>query len=137
MAIEAPFAATFPLPFRVMLLGGVGILCWALNLHGLELLGVDVMDALEVKTHDNHHLPSAVRSRQSARSLYLSTYRVFIAYSAWGFLGWTLFRIYTRGSLDLVDHYKFIPAVFGLVAVMALISPFNNFHKRERDVFLM
>ena len=41
LPIEAPFAASFPLPYRVFVLSGLGILGWATNLHGLHALGID------------------------------------------------------------------------------------------------
>lgn len=135
LAIEAPFAATFPLPFRVMLLGGLGLLCWATNLHGLQLLGIDAADALELKAYDG--FSSLAHPVHSTRALYDVTYKLFYAYSTWSFVGWAFFRYCTRGDFDLVDRYKATPAIFFLLSFMVLICPFNIFHKRERDQFLV
>jgi hypothetical protein len=52
-----PLSASFPLPFRVLVLIGFSILLWATNLHVLHLLGIDVgwildfRDAPEVRQH--------------------------------------------------------------------------------------
>ena len=54
--IEAPFAASFPLPFRVLVLAGTGILCWATNLHGLHILGIDAAAALDIRPFDANSL---------------------------------------------------------------------------------
>ena len=48
---ELAFSAHFPLPFRVLFLGCLGILGWATNLHGLTALGIDAASALELSTH--------------------------------------------------------------------------------------
>lgn len=137
--IEAPFAASFPLPFRVILLGGLGLLGWATNLHGLYLLDIDAAGALELRAHDAHSLsvPRLTAAPQDAYVLSMSVYRLFYAYAAWSLLGWAFFRYYTHGDPALVDGYKIIPAVFGLALVMALITPSNYFERLERDQFLL
>lgn len=134
--IEAPFAATFPLPFRVILLGGLGILGWATNLHGLHLLKIDAIGALEIRGHDHLSTFRLTTAPQDAYALARSVYKLFGVYTLWSFFGWTLFRLCTHDELHLVDVYKFIPAVFGLSIVMGLISPMNVFERRIRDTFL-
>ena len=42
---EISFSTSFPLPYRVLVLGAVGVLGWATNLHGLTLLGIDAASA--------------------------------------------------------------------------------------------
>lgn len=41
-----PFSETFPPPYRVLLLLALGIAGWALNLHGLQALGIDTEEVL-------------------------------------------------------------------------------------------
>lgn len=47
------FSATFPLPFRVLFLVGLAILLWAVNLHVLHLLGLDVSWVLDIRDGDD------------------------------------------------------------------------------------
>ena len=60
---EITFSVNFPLPYRVLALGAVGILGWATNLHGLHLLGIDATSALELSTRSAHH--SSAREKGS------------------------------------------------------------------------
>ncbi|KAG8900377.1 hypothetical protein FRB99_006100 [Tulasnella sp. 403] len=43
-------SAFVPLPFRVLLLVGLGIICWATNLHILHRLGIDTSSVFETRT---------------------------------------------------------------------------------------
>jgi hypothetical protein len=136
---QVPLAATFPLPFRVLFLVALGVLGWATNLHGLQLLGIDAPSALGFHTSTSH-LP--LRSPSSgghlpARSFYQPLYRIFIAYTVWCFAGWVLFRAATQSDTTLVDIFRYVPAVCILGAVTALVCPYDVFHKRERDWFLL
>lgn len=47
------FSASFPLPFRVLTLVGLEILLWAINLHVLTSLGVDVGCALDLSEDES------------------------------------------------------------------------------------
>ncbi|TDL25926.1 EXS-domain-containing protein [Rickenella mellea] len=141
--LEASFAATIPLPFRVLFLAGTGILCWATNLHGLYLLGVNPAAALEYKSHDPRNLPSrritgGSNSLPQPAALYRPVYRLFLAYSIWTFVGWIAFRAHTSDNTSVwnVDTYKYIPSIVILVICMVLVSPFNYFGKHERDQFI-
>ena len=135
---QVPLAATFPLPFRVLFLVALGVLGWATNLHGLQLLGIDGPGALELRASSSH-LP--LRSPSSgghlpARSFYLPLYRIFITYTSWCVVAWLLFRAATQSDIALVDIFRYIPAVCILGLITALVCPFDVFHKRERDWFL-
>ncbi|EJD02886.1 EXS-domain-containing protein [Fomitiporia mediterranea MF3/22] len=138
--IEAPFAASFPLPFRVLVLAGTGILCWATNLHGLHILGIDAAAALDIRPFDaNPHAPLRLTSSGPPDVLALAraVYRLCIAYAFVVFTGWALFRLATHGDLALVDLFKWMPAVTMLVVVMLAVSPFEILEKRVRDMFLI
>ena len=100
--IEAPFAASFPLPFRVLVLAGAGILCWATNLHGLHFLGVDAASALEFRSQDSygyahsaHSLRHSLTNPNPPDSLALARaiYRLCISYAFVVFSGWAIFRV--------------------------------------------
>lgn len=140
--IEAPFAAEFPLPFRVLVLIGLGILCWATNLHGLKLLNVDVASALDLRAHDDSYLPrlrltTSPHAASSSFVPYKAVYRLFLSYVAVSLAGWTLFRLCSQDKLALVDTCKFVPAVLWLSILMIVVSPFAVMQKAERDRFLV
>lgn len=143
--IEAPFAESFPLPFRVFVLVGTGFLAWATNLHALIALRIDVAGALDLRPLDADHaqtrfrltqLPGSSAGPQDALAHARAVYRLCAAYALWVFAAWTVFRTATHGDALLVDAYKFVPAVTALSLVMFLISPFNILERRLRDLFL-
>ena len=150
---EIAFSARFSLPFRVLFLGGLGILGWATNLHGLNALGIDAASALELSTHQPHRLANHSYAASepdtplpTARSgwkfvphpstLYGPVYKLFLYYAGVSLFGWACYQHATRGDVELVDVYKFIPSVLMLLLLMMLVSPFDVFEKRERDKFL-
>ncbi|KAG1878372.1 EXS family-domain-containing protein, partial [Suillus subluteus] len=133
-----PLSTSFPLPFRVLFLIGLGILGWATNLHGLHLLGIDAGSALELHP-GRAFLPtssSSSRVSSSPRVSYMSVYRLFAGYASWCFAGWSFFRLATHSNTVLVDTFKYIPALSSLGVLTTLICPFELCQKRERDVFL-
>jgi len=144
--VEIPFAATFPLPFRVLFLAGMGILGWATNLHGLNMLGIDAASALELRKTSTDYSPlrSPLPTRRSSGfklvtnpgSVYDAIYRLFAVFSAWCFFAWAIFRFLTHGNVVLVDIFRYVPAICALGVSIILICPFDVIHKRERDMFL-
>ncbi|KAF8555277.1 EXS-domain-containing protein [Imleria badia] len=135
---QVPLAATFPLPFRVLFLVALGVLGWATNLHGLQLLGIDGPGALELQATSGH-LPLRSPSsggHLSARAFYKPLYQIFIGYSAWCIIAWLAFRAATHSDTILVDIFRYVPAVCILGAVTVLVCPYDILHKRERDWFL-
>ncbi|KAF7428214.1 hypothetical protein PC9H_007435 [Pleurotus ostreatus] len=139
---EHTLAAVFPLPFRVLLLVGVGILGWATNVHGLDLLKVDIVGTMELRTHDTSQpisLPLRANGHQHpprARFIYSSTYKLFGIYCAWGLASWLLYCSATWNDPSLVDAFGYIPAISALCIILVLISPFEICQKFERDKFL-
>lgn len=139
---EYTLAAVFPLPFRVLLLVGVGILGWATNVHGLDLLKVDIVGTMELRTHDTSQpisLPLRANGHQHpprARFIYSSTYKLFGIYCAWGLASWLLYCSATWNDPSLVDAFGYIPAISALCIILVLISPFEICQKFERDKFL-
>ncbi len=142
---EAIFSATFPLPFRALFLVGLGILSWATNLHGLRILGLNPTTALHLNSYLNRSqyaerfLPPAQgrRSKWSdPQAIYTPVYTLFFQYSFVTVVAWLLYRHATQGKLELVDVYRFIPAVACLFLFMLLASPSKAFERFERDAFL-
>ncbi|TFK54118.1 EXS-domain-containing protein [Heliocybe sulcata] len=136
---EISSAVSFPLPFRVLVLVGLGILGWATNLHGLTLLGIDISGAFSFTGHGGHVLSPLPIDRhvQPRYSFYAPVYRLFISYSSWCFLAWCIFRLSTHNDPLLVDVFKFIPGLACLCVLLFLASPFDVLQKRERDAFLL
>jgi len=148
VAEEITFSALFPLPYRVLFLGGLGILGWATNVHGLTAFGIDAAATLELNTH---HQPqrlttSGTDALPTTRSgwkfvahpsmVYSPIYRLFVQYTAVTLVGWLMYRHATHGDIELVDVFKFIPAVTLLILAMLLVSPFNVAERKERDKFI-
>lgn len=150
---EIAFSARFPLPFRVLCLGGLGILGWATNLHGLNALGLDAAAALELSTHQPHRLThhsydgsepdtplpttrGGWKLVPHPATLYGPVYCLFAYYTAFSLFCWACYQHATGSDVELVDVYKFIPGVLMLFLLMMLVSPFDVFEKRERDKFL-
>lgn len=150
---EIAFSTNFPLPYRVLALGAVGILGWATNLHGLNLLGIDAATALELSTRQPKARPPSSSPSSSISSLPLPThngwklvthpatiyrpvYRLFAQYSLLVLASWVLYYHSAGGHFELVDLFKFIPAVTMICLAMFLVCPFDFFEKRERDKFL-
>lgn len=134
---QVPLAAIFPLPFRVLFLVSLGVLGWATNLHGLQLLGIDGPGALELQP-SNSYLPlrSPSSGHLSPHTCYVALYRIFIEHTGWCFAAWLVFRAATLSDTALVDTFRYIPAVCILVVLTVLVCPCDVFHKRERDCFL-
>jgi hypothetical protein len=144
--VEIPFAATFPLPFRVLCLAGMGILGWATNLHGLNILGIDAAAALELRKASTEYAPlrAPLPTHQgpgfklflNPAATYYPIYRLFAVFVAWCFIAWSIFRLLTRGDVVLVDIFRYVPAICSLGVLVVLICPLDVFYKRERDMFL-
>ncbi|PBK91509.1 EXS-domain-containing protein [Armillaria gallica] len=136
---EINWAVSFPLPFRVMVLVGLGILGWATNLHGLKIYGVDAVSTMELRV-DPSQQPISLRIAgvhlSTPSSTYGPVYRLALAYFSWCFTSWALFRYLTYGNVVLTDVFGYIPGVSTLIILFVLVCPFNIFHKRERDKFL-
>ncbi|KAJ7076336.1 EXS family-domain-containing protein [Mycena belliarum] len=140
---EIPIVLSFPLPFRVLVLTGLGILGWASNLHGLDVLGVDVVAAMDLRvdasgahSHLPPHLSGGAKPPSHPSVIYTAVYRLWAVYSIWCFCSWATFRYLTYGNMRLVDAFGYIPAISALVVLLVLFLPVDTFYKRERDKFL-
>ncbi|KAF8585981.1 EXS-domain-containing protein [Ramaria rubella] len=137
-------AFTFvPLPWRVMLLTGAGILCWASNLHFLHLMGVDTAHVLEMHSHIKLRRPFTPAASHfdltaftSSGRLYPAVYKLFVTYTAWSLGSWLLFNALCRGDPEMMDQYKMIPQLCAIGILAILVCPFNVVCKSERELFL-
>ncbi|KAJ7594317.1 EXS family-domain-containing protein [Mycena floridula] len=137
---EISLGVTFPLPFRVLVLCGLGILGWATNLHGLSWFGVDFVHAMDLR--ELHQKPPSLRRQNSFRNspeipnFYKSVYRLFAVYSVWCTAAWLVYRLATHGNSVLVDTFGFIPGLTALVCLLSLLCPFNIIERPQRAKFL-
>ncbi|KAF8997345.1 EXS-domain-containing protein [Hymenopellis radicata] len=136
---EINYTTAFPLPFRVLVLAGIGILGWATNLHGLEAFGIDVVDTMELRVDINQR-PTSIRiggfTFTPPSPLYGPVYRISAAYFGWCFLSWAIYRYATDGNFLFIDVFGYIPGVSALLILFILVCPYNIFYKHERDKFL-
>ena len=125
---------TFPLPYRIFLLTGLGILGWAINLQSLDAFGIDPIAAMDLRSDPKIMMP-AHPNRFKVLVLYTSVYRISIVYFTMCLLSWGLYRLATRGDASLVDSYGYIPSVTAVVILLILVWPYDVFFKCERDKF--
>ncbi|KAH9485107.1 Protein ERD1-like protein 1 [Psilocybe cubensis] len=140
---EIQYHLSFPLPYRALLLIGLGIFGWASNLHGLDILGVDAVSAMDLRTDTYssnsvmpvHHSTSFRHTK--AAILYHSVYRIFFSYATACFFSWTIYRFVTQGDPLRVDAYGYIPGITAIALLLILLCPYNIMFLHERAKFTM
>jgi hypothetical protein len=143
------FSVVFPLPYRCLVLVGIGILGWATNLHGLYFLGIDTGHALDIRRQETSTSTALGSLRtstglHSSRSisyahpstLYGPIYRLFLIYASFTAASWLFFRITTAGLASTTDSAKYIPSVTFIIIIATLLSPWLFPHRQERFTFL-
>lgn len=147
------FSASFPLPFRVLFLIGFAILLWAVNLHVLSVLGLDVSWVLDIRDGDDgdHNvdldtpLPISTASsrtgtpdqfgavsRPESTKLYGPVYRLFLIYTLWVGGGWVLFRLITGDDTSAMERWRGLIAAIALVPALLSLTPWRGPAYRER-----
>ncbi|KIY74460.1 EXS-domain-containing protein [Cylindrobasidium torrendii FP15055 ss-10] len=136
---EIDWTIPFPLPFRVLVLIGLGLLGWATNLHGLEAAGLDPISTLDLRIEQAPHISIRVFgiSFTPPSPLYGPLYRLSATYFSCVLATWVIFRYATGGDPLLVDVFGYIPGAFALILTFILVCPFNIFQRTERDKFLL
>jgi len=135
----SPIAVAFPLPFHIFVLVGLAILGWATNLHGLDIAGIDVISAMDLRTDGANPLPahhSHVRHSSNLSAHYRALYQICMVYCLLGLLSWAGYRHATRGDPLLMDAFGYIPGITALLALSILLCPYNVLHRTERRRFL-
>lgn len=149
---DSQFSLVLPLPYRCMLLVGIGILGWATNLQGLYFLGVDTSYALDIRrpgSMDNGYeslsIPNTASSSRMTRgttsyahpsTLYRPIYKIFAYYSVLTLASWLLFRLVSADSKDDIDSSKFILSLTIFIITVSLFWPWSSAQKHERYTFL-
>ncbi|KAF5370663.1 hypothetical protein D9758_001936 [Tetrapyrgos nigripes] len=132
---EISYAVSFPLPYRVLSLVGLGILGWATNLHGIDILGIDVVSTLALDTRSSTGDVFSKHTR-TASDIYKTVYKIAALYASWCFVSWITFRSAAGSDVSLVDVFGYVPAVSALLVLLVLVCPFDILYKSERDKFL-
>ncbi|BEJ15597.1 hypothetical protein CspHIS471_0502020 [Cutaneotrichosporon sp. HIS471] len=128
------FSASFPLPFRVLFLIGLAILLWAVNLHVLSLLGLDVSWALDIRDGDDTVFDDAPRQPSHVPSQYLygPVYKLFLGYTTWCVAGYTLFRAICGDDTDSMERWRGLVGVICVIPFVATLAPIRGLGYRER-----
>lgn len=134
------FSASFPLPFRVLFLVGLAILLWAVNLHVLSLLGLDVSWALDIRdgddavTFNNSELqpPPRAPSHVPTNYLYGPVYKLFVAYTGWCVAGWGAFRFVSGDDTEAMERWRGLVGLVCIVPLAVLLTPWRGIGYRER-----
>lgn len=145
-------SAFLPLPFRVLSLVGLGIVCWTTNLHFLHLLGIDTSSVLETRTDKiplstppSPPTPGGNRARtrhpvhsssSASHSPYVPLYRLLFCYNAWVLTCYALYNLSVKGDMQKMDQARVVITLAATGVVAGLFCPFNILAKRERDIFL-
>lgn len=108
---EWDFSGTVPLPYRVLLMGCIGIFAWASNIHILSHLRVDVSNLLFSSpplsgVYTNH--PRHARDRHVSKStplsaLYRSIYSLGTAFLIMVLINMWMYKWVVAGS-ETMDH---------------------------------
>jgi len=144
--------AFVPLPFRVLGLIALGLLCWASNLHILHLLGLDVARVLDTRTdkatlpapnsrpdspvHRDTAPPVASKSYSYLINLHSPVYHIFAWFFTWTLVNYSIFVHQVRGDIQHMDKFRAIPAFAAAGVLAALFCPLNILQKRDRIIFL-
>lgn len=130
------FSAFIPLPYRVVFLVGGGILFWALNLHGLHVLGIDPAHALGVTRSPAGYSP-LFAPEHNPPTLHSPVYGLFALYALWSALNWLVFHFATTGGSESVfDNFRIMPLVCIVGILCVLFAPMDICYRKERRLFL-
>jgi hypothetical protein len=143
-----PLSASFPLPFRVLVLIGLAILLWATNLHILHLLGINApkvldfreTDPVEVETElpldgDEFQQRTIGEVEGHGEKGYMVIYKLALLYSLFVGFGWVVFRLITGGEVDSMERWRGLVGVVVLCAGAGLVVPWKGIGERERRGF--
>jgi hypothetical protein len=121
---DLSFGLLVPLPFRIVTLLTLGLFCWASNLHGLHLFGIDPANSLGFHT-----------ARSNAPAWY-PIYSIASIIGAWNGANWVLYLMTNSRHFILEDRQSLFPFVSLAGTVFMLILPMNFIFRRERQAFL-
>lgn len=115
-----------PLPFRVAIIVVLGVWCWAVNLHYLHVVKIDVPALIRY--------PS--RSNATAPSHHLSTYRLATLLSGTLAINLLLYWFLTHNSPKQVLRYEGLPIFYLLLLAACFFLPVRYTAGKGRSRFL-
>ena len=130
------FSVKFPLPYRVLFLLGLGGVCWASNLHILDLAGIDTATALQSRPDSSVNVsrPRHPYSNQSYTPSHASVYKIMSLYFGLIGLSWVLFSLSTGADRTRLDEFRFIPTVTTVGLLFAATVPLSSTYKVYRSI---
>lgn len=129
-SVSISLSASFPLPFRILVLVSLGALCWALNLHVLHLVGIDTAVVLDIRSASspNEHIHPS--------TLYPPVYQLAACLAVWTGLCWILgFQVIAGGDGESAVG-KTIAAMSLFLAVALVFLPADRLKKSERMLLI-
>jgi len=140
---DVSFVVSFPLPFRVLFLIGLGIVGWGANLHGLHIGGINAVRVLGLRTNADddisHTIPHTNHANQNIpepKAVYMPIYRLGGFYGSFCLAAWVVYHFAAEGDPTLADVYKFIPSLCALVLAVLFLLPHNILARFHRDAFI-
>ncbi|KAF9290214.1 protein-ER retention protein [Mortierella alpina] len=163
---EWDFSGTVPLPYRVLLMGCIGIFAWASNIHILSHLRVDVSNLLFSSpplsgiytNHPRHNRDKFVAKSSSLSALYRSTYTLGLAFLTMVLVNMWMYKWVVagsgakdqresadkvaediRGGMGMTGNARagIVVPIMGYMTVLFMVFvPFNILFKKERYRFL-
>ena len=138
-SVSSTFSSHFPLPFRILVLVSGGILCWALNLHVLHLLGIDtglILDIRNTSSTASDGIGHASSSHVHPSKLYRGVYQLAGFYAVWTAVCWIFgFQILAGGDGNAFTS-RVVSGFSIAMAVAFLLLPVDKLKKQERGMFL-
>ena len=139
-SVSSTFSSHFPLPFRILVLVSCGILCWALNLHVLHLLGIDTGLILDIRNTSNTGEAAgaghASASHVHPSKLYGGVYQLSGFYATWTAACWILgFQVLAGGDGNALTS-RVVSGFSIAMAIAFLLLPIDKLKKQARSMFL-
>lgn len=108
--------------FYILLFAFSTLFFFASNLHILSLLLIDTHKVLDIPRSD---------TRRTTPSLHAPLYALSLIGAAWTAVGYALWT-----ALDGAQgKWRGVPALTGLVVVLAVVAPMNVLYRKERRMF--
>ncbi|KAJ5553142.1 hypothetical protein N7494_002520 [Penicillium frequentans] len=124
------FGLVFPFPLRIAAVLVAGFWGWAINLHYLSKLDIDVPRLIQYPSHDPKASPPQ-------RPHHVGAYRLAATFTVpltiWLLVTWAA----THHSAELVERLDFIPQSVFIILLLILIWPFNRASRAGRIRFLL
>lgn len=129
-SVSISLSASFPLPFRILVLVSLGAFCWALNLHVLHLMGIDTAVVLDIRSslNPNEHIHPS--------TLYPPVYQLAACLAVWTGACWILgFQVLAGGNGESAVG-KTVAVFSLLLAAGLLFLPADRLKKTERMLLI-